>query len=424
MIIPARIVARDADGDLWQTTIERSGHEISLHVAAHPTIPSRYTIDQRTTFDAWEESVVAALALIDAGAAEKIVLAREVVIEADAPFDVRAVLETLHATQPGCVVYADGGFVGASPELLVRRTGSAVLARPMAGTGLDAAELVRSEKDAREHGFVVDAVCEALTPACTDVTATGPAPVELADVTHLATTITAQLRDSEISAVDLALALHPTPAVAGTPRAAALKAIGQLEPSPRPLRGSVRLGGRPRRRRIRRRATRRADRRAACSPACRSRHRGRIEPGIRMGRDPGQARADAARARTRLTARGGGLIVVEDRSVDRARAENTHAHGRVHDVAVALLDHERVSGNHAVPCPTSSVPIANPMPDAPPVMIATRPRNDPRRRLTWSRRLHAQPRPRGHGGARHSSHGRSEPRSRGAHRTRRRQRPV
>ncbi|MDQ1481299.1 MAG: hypothetical protein QOI44_2160 [Actinomycetota bacterium] len=233
MIIPARIVTRDAAGDLWQTTVERSGHETSLHVAAHPTVPSRYTLDQRTTFDAWEQMVVAALALIDTGAAEKIVLAREVVIEADAPFDIRDVLDILHTTQPGCVVYADGGFVGATPELLVRRTGAAVLARPMAGTGLDAAELVRSEKDAREHRFVVDAVCEALTPTCTDVTATGPAPVELADVTHLATTITAQLRDSEISAVDLALALHPTPAVAGTPRAAALKAIQRLEPAPR-----------------------------------------------------------------------------------------------------------------------------------------------------------------------------------------------
>ncbi|HTK15218.1 MAG TPA: isochorismate synthase [Acidimicrobiia bacterium] len=234
MIIPARIVTCDPGGELWQTTIEQWGREASsLHIAAHRTVPSRYTLEPRTTFDAWEQMVVAALALIDTGAAEKIVLAREVVIAADAPFDIRDVLETLHATQPGCVVYADGGFVGATPELLVRRTGAAVLARPMAGTGLDAAELVRSEKDAREHRFVVDAVCEALTPTCTDVAATGPAPVELADVTHLATTITARLRDSEISAVDLALALHPTPAVAGTPRAAALKAIRRLEPAPR-----------------------------------------------------------------------------------------------------------------------------------------------------------------------------------------------
>ena len=67
------------------------------------------------------------------------------------------------------------------------------------------------------------------------MSSSGPAPVALTDVTHLATTITARLRDPDVSAVDLALALHPTPAVAGTPRAAALAAIRRLEPTPRDL---------------------------------------------------------------------------------------------------------------------------------------------------------------------------------------------
>ncbi len=235
MVIPARVDTRDRSGRVWRTTVESPDHAAEPGIAAHATAPGRYTIGQRTNFAAWEASVVAALALIEAGAAEKIVLAREVVIEADAAFDVREVLDALHVTQPGCIVYADGGFVGASPELLVRRTGDAVLARPMAGTGIDAAELVRSEKDAREHRFVVDSVCEALVPTCTEVTANGPAPVALTDVTHLATTITARVRDRETSAVDLALALHPTPAVAGTPRDAALAAIRRLEPTPRDL---------------------------------------------------------------------------------------------------------------------------------------------------------------------------------------------
>ena len=59
--------------------------------------------------------------------------------------------------------------------------------------------------------------------------------MELTDLTHLATTISARLRDPDTSAVDLALALHPTPAVAGTPRPAALAAIRRLEPTPRDL---------------------------------------------------------------------------------------------------------------------------------------------------------------------------------------------
>jgi menaquinone-specific isochorismate synthase len=235
MIIPARIVTRDGDGGFWRTTVDSSAPVTPLvpRVVAAAPRPTRYSIDQRTTFSEWEADVTAALALIDSGAAEKIVLAREIVVEADAPFDLRTLLEALCATQPGCIVYADDGFVGASPELLVRRTGRSVLARPMAGTGLDADALVRSEKDGREHRLVIDAVREALVPVCTDFAATGPAPVGLTDLTHLATTITAHLRDPETSAVDLALALHPTPAVAGTPRAAALAAIRRLEPTPR-----------------------------------------------------------------------------------------------------------------------------------------------------------------------------------------------
>jgi menaquinone-specific isochorismate synthase len=233
MIVPACIVARDAAGQVWQTTVAPLGQDPARQRLARGAAPSNYRIEHRMTFEAWEEGVVAALAVIEAGAADKIVLAREVAIEADAPFDLRTVLETLQETQPGCVVYADDGFIGASPELLVRRTGDAIVARPMAGTGLDPAELARSEKDAREHHFVVDAVCDALAQQCSNVTATGPAPVQLADVTHLATTITGRLRDSEISAVDLALMLHPTPAVGGTPRAAALHAIRRLETSPR-----------------------------------------------------------------------------------------------------------------------------------------------------------------------------------------------
>lgn len=233
MIVPACIVALDPSGDIWRTTIEPTHGTLPLHVASPRPAPSRYSVDQITNFDAWDANVVAALALIDAGAAEKIVLAREIVITANAPFDLRSIIEILRATQPGCVVYADNGFVGASPELLVRRTGAAVMARPMAGTGLDAAELVKSAKDMHEHQLVVDAVRAALLGTCSDVVASGPAPVSLTDLSHLATTITARLRDPEISAIDLALALHPTPAVAGTPRAAALAAIRRLEPTPR-----------------------------------------------------------------------------------------------------------------------------------------------------------------------------------------------
>jgi menaquinone-specific isochorismate synthase len=235
MIIPARIVERDADGATWRTVIEPASAPATLRVAAAPKAPTRYSVSQVTDTDAWDANVAAILALIDSGAVEKVVLAREVAIDASEPFDIPTILDVLRRTQPGCIVYADNGFVGATPELLVRRRGHDVTARPMAGTGLRADELVRSEKDGREHQLVVEAVLAALAPTCDGALALGPAPVALTDLTHLATTITAQARDLDTSVVDLALALHPTPAVAGTPRVTALAAIARLEPTPRDL---------------------------------------------------------------------------------------------------------------------------------------------------------------------------------------------
>ena len=228
-----RIVARDSEGRTWHTIVEPPGAQAVRSTRARSVAPASFTITQITGPDAWDANVAAVLALIDAGAAEKVVLAREVVIDASEPFDIAAVAARLCSTQPGCIVYVDNGFVGASPELLVRRTGNAVTARPMAGTGQRADALLHSEKDAREHQLVVDAVVDTLRTMCADTLAHGAAPVGLADLTHLATTITARITDPDTSAVDLALALHPTPAVAGTPRATALAAIARLEPTPR-----------------------------------------------------------------------------------------------------------------------------------------------------------------------------------------------
>ena len=235
LIVPARIVQRDEFGDVWRTVVEPAAVPAAPRLATPRRSPTSYRISQVGDAHAWEANVAAVLALVDAGAVQKVVLAREVRVEADRPFDARAIVAALRATQPGCVVYADHGFVGASPELLVRRTGDDVIARPMASTGARADELARSEKDGREHRFVVDAVRDALAPHCEPAHVHETAPVSLADLAHLATTITTRVRDRETSALDLALALHPTPAVAGIPMATALAAINRLEPTRRDL---------------------------------------------------------------------------------------------------------------------------------------------------------------------------------------------
>jgi isochorismate synthase len=184
--------------------------------------------------------VVAALAAIGAGRLDKVVLAREAMVEADWPFPRAELLRRLQRRPGGATfLYADGGFVGASPELLVRRRGRVATSRPMAGTvpqGDGAAEagglarLTGSPKEAVEHRLVVDAVAEGLAKVADRVEVGKPEVVRLATVAHLATEITADLTGPLPTALELAGMLHPTPAVGGSPRDAALAAIAALEP--------------------------------------------------------------------------------------------------------------------------------------------------------------------------------------------------
>ena len=180
--------------------------------------------------------VEAALAAIDSGQLEKVVLAREVMVDADTPFDVRDIVRRLVSQQPGCFVYASDGLVGASPELLVRRIDDEVESLPVAGTAVadgDEASLralAASVKDHREHRFVVDAIVETLEEYCDELDAGSvPEVAVFGHVAHLATRVSGRLRAPAPSALDIARRLHPSPAVGGTPRQAAVEAIRALE---------------------------------------------------------------------------------------------------------------------------------------------------------------------------------------------------
>ena len=190
--------------------------------------------------DEWSAAVAELLARIDAGELHKVVLAREVLVEAEIPFERAAILAHLQATHPSCFTYAAGDFVGASPELLVARHGTVVTSRPMAGSvprGADREEderlaggLSTSGKEAAEHRLLVDDVLAALAPVCVGAPAAAAAEVvRLATVSHLATEVTGRLADPAPSALALAGRLHPTPAVGGVPRAEALRSIAVLE---------------------------------------------------------------------------------------------------------------------------------------------------------------------------------------------------
>ena len=197
----------------------------------------------------YADAVRAALGRIAAGEAEKVVLARTLELTALDPWSVAELVTELSERNPAATTLAvpiddplvPGGrwLVGASPELLLRRRGPSVLLQPLAGSAPRSAEpeedlrradaLMSSDKDRREHAFVVEAIVQALKPFCRTVSAPEPELLATPAVWHLATRITALLTDTSTTSVDLVAALHPTPAVGGSPRAPALKIIKDVE---------------------------------------------------------------------------------------------------------------------------------------------------------------------------------------------------
>ncbi|MFC5141521.1 isochorismate synthase [Actinomycetospora rhizophila] len=199
-------------------------------------------------------AVARALEMIAEGDLEKVVLARAATLTAPELLDVAAVLERLAVRNPSGYVFAadvtdphDPGprtLLGNSPELLAARRGDVVVSHPLAGTAPrspdpeeDARrgeELARSTKDLREHALVVDRVAERLAPFCASLhVPSAPSVTRTASLWHLGTHVEGRLRDPAPTSLQLAEALHPTPAVCGEPTDAARAAIEELEEFPR-----------------------------------------------------------------------------------------------------------------------------------------------------------------------------------------------
>jgi menaquinone-specific isochorismate synthase len=257
LVVPTRVIRRHRDGQTWLTVIRsadddlgdtaasaaqqwRSDMATRLNVAPVPP-PDGFSLRSGRPHDEWCEVVSATIDTIRAGTLAKVVMAREILVEANRPFMLSDVLGRLNALYPSCMVFAVDGFVGASPELLVSRRGSVVLSHPLAGTvarsgdrvndqQLDDA-LLASPKERQEHRLVVDAVAEALHPYCANLQVpAAPSIVELRNVSHLGTRIEGRLHDERrATALELAATLHPTPAVAGTPREDALEYLRDHE---------------------------------------------------------------------------------------------------------------------------------------------------------------------------------------------------
>jgi len=188
---------------------------------------------------AWTGAVAAVVGRLRGGEARKVVLARELRARLPAPVDLRRPLRLLARDYPSCWVYAVDGLFGATPELLLRRSGDAVASRVLAGTvrrGPDAdtsgTELASSAKDRDEHRLAAQSVAHVLRRRCEDVGLTGPYLLELPNVLHLATDLSASLAAADRgpgALLSIAGQLHPTAAVGGTPRAAALALLTAAE---------------------------------------------------------------------------------------------------------------------------------------------------------------------------------------------------
>jgi menaquinone-specific isochorismate synthase len=242
LVVPEVVAGRADDGTRWVTHIGADAGDMDFEapLPAGGATPGGFTVTASRPAGDWCDVVALATKAMAEGPLEKVVLAREVVVAADQPLDRVAVLNRLRAAYPGCYVLSIGGLVGASPELLVSRAGDVVRSHPMAGTaprGGDpstdarlAATLLASAKDRHEHQITIDMVHDTLLPWCSYVDYEAePSIVAVANVQHLATLVEGRLSSPAPSVLDLVLALHPTPAVAGWPRADAVAFIAAHE---------------------------------------------------------------------------------------------------------------------------------------------------------------------------------------------------
>jgi menaquinone-specific isochorismate synthase len=268
MIVPRVIVGHRA-GRWWRTTISpgtsASAPSTDDLATDDLAIDERLAGDSLTRFTepirplgqvewsdgacsaaAWPAVVASAVQAISEGRADKVVLARDQVADAQQPIDVRAPLITLAQRYPSCWTYAVDGLIGATPEMLVRLEQGVAHSRVLAGTirrepeslggplasapAVLASTLLASAKDRREHEFSVRSVADALGPHCRELTVPQtPFVLTLPNVLHLASDISGEVTDGS-TALQLAQALHPTAAVCGSPADAAAKLIDALEP--------------------------------------------------------------------------------------------------------------------------------------------------------------------------------------------------
>jgi isochorismate synthase len=242
LAIPVRCTSADIPSATSSKTGQPQGARAQI-VSRSPVPPP----------EQYGDMVRKALTLFEQGELKKVVLSRAMDVQLDRPVDYTQLLPELlgrnaHGYTFAVPIWAAGAgaaptgvMVGASPELLVRREGDRIYVNPLAGSigrnsdpkvdqGLKEG-LARSEKDLREHGYVVSDIVRILRMHCDELDVPdGPSVIGTDTLWHLSTFITGRLRDASMTALDVSFALHPTPAICGHPTATAFEHISDLEP--------------------------------------------------------------------------------------------------------------------------------------------------------------------------------------------------
>jgi menaquinone-specific isochorismate synthase len=241
LVIPRVIVGRKGE-KAWITWIGNMPQP-KLSIAEPSQSKPELIVSQGGLSESdWMNRVEQAISKIKAGDLEKIVLARDSVVQSDTPLDIQLLLQALEREYPSTWIFLVEDLIGATPELLVRLSKSLVTSRVLAGTirrtGDEAKDLAlagslaKSSKDLEEHEYAVRSVADALAPYCSSTNVPeSPFVLHLANVMHLATDVTGVVNESasRTDIFTLIEALHPSAAVCGTPTPVAKKTIDELE---------------------------------------------------------------------------------------------------------------------------------------------------------------------------------------------------
>jgi isochorismate synthase len=240
MVIPRVVIGRSEQGTRFITTVAGDPAPVLTAPSRWDGVPEQIRVASTLPSSHFTDAVDAVVARLRRDELTKVVLARTLDVSTDTAIVKVAVLDRLRASFSSCYLFSVDGLIGASPELLVSRTGDIVRSHPLAGTvprtgdpttdARLAAGLLSSEKDQWEHRVTIDMVHETLLPWCSYLDEEPePSIVTVANVQHLGTMVEGRLSAPAADVLDLVDALHPTPAVGGLPRHDALAIIDELE---------------------------------------------------------------------------------------------------------------------------------------------------------------------------------------------------